>query len=168
MMVNSDIAVVDDVVVNFHYTLRSTDSEIIDSSAEMGPLVILQGYEEVVPGLENALYGMTVGDEKDVVVEPAAGYGERDDSAYEVVSLDLFPEEMELEPGLELALYDQETGQEFLAWVAEVNGDNVVLDFNHPLAGETLHFHVEIVDIRLATEVELAHGHVHGDNHHHH
>lgn len=158
----------DGVVVSLHYTLRSADSEIIDSSVEVGPLVILQGYEEVIPGLENALYGMTVGDEKDVIVEPAAGYGERDDTAYEVLSLDLFPEGMELEPGMELDLYDQETQQEFLAWVAEVNDENVVLDFNHPLAGETLYFHVKIVDLRPATEEELAHGHVHGGNHHHH
>ena len=167
-MANADITVVDDVVVSFHYTLRSADSEIMDSSVEMGPLVILQGYEEVILGLENALYGMTVGDEKDVVVKPSAGYGERDDSAYEVVSLDLFPEGVELELGMELELFDQETEQEFLVWVAEVNDDNVVLDFNHPLAGETLHFHVKVVDLRLATEDELAHGHVHGDNHHHH
>lgn len=167
-MANPDITVADGVVVSLHYTLRSVDSEIIDSSAEVGPLVILQGYEQVIPGLENALYGMTVGDAKDVVVEPAAGYGERDDTAYETLSLDLFPEGMELEPGMELDLYDQETEQEFLAWVAEVNDENVVLDFNHPLAGETLHFHVEIVDLRPATEDELAHGHVHGDNHHHH
>ena len=167
-MANADITVDDDVVVSLHYTIRSADSEIMDSSAEMGPLVILQGHEEVIPGLENALYGMTVGDEKDVVVEPAAGYGERDDTAYEVVSLDLFPEGMELELGMELDLYDPETEQEFLAWVVEVNDDNVVLDFNHPLAGETLHFHVEVVDLRLATEDELAHGHVHGNNHHHH
>ncbi len=167
-MTNTDITVGDDVVLSFHYTLRSADNEIIDSSAEMDPLVILQGYEEVIPGLEKALYGMAVGNEKDVVVEPTAGYGERDDSAYEVVSLDLFPDGMELEPGMELELFDQETEQEFQVWVAKVNDDNVVLDFNHPLAGETLHFHVKIVDIRLATEDELAHGHVHGDNHHHH
>ncbi len=167
-MTNSDITVADGVVVSFHYTLRSADSEIIDSSAEMGPMVILQGYDEFIPGLENALYGMTTGDEKDVVVEPAAGYGERDDSAYEIVAIDLFPEDMELELGMELDLYDQETEQEFVAWVAEVNDDNVVLDFNHPLAGETLHVHVQVVDLRLATEEELAHGHVHGDNHHHH
>ncbi|HEY54163.1 MAG TPA: peptidylprolyl isomerase, partial [Caldilineae bacterium] len=139
MMANPDTTVADGVVVSLHYTLRSADSEIIDSSVEVGPLVILQGYEEVIPGLENALYGMTVGDEKDVIVEPAAGYGERDDTAYEVLSLDLFPEGMELEPGMELDLYDQETQQEFLAWVAEVNDENVVLDFNHPLAGETLY-----------------------------
>ena len=167
-MANPDTTVADGVVVSLHYTLRSADSEIIDSSVEVGPLVILQGYEEVIPGLENALYGMTVGDEKDVIVEPAAGYGERDDTAYEVLSLDLFPEGMELEPGMELDLYDQETQQEFLAWVAEVNDENVVLDFNHPLAGETLYFHVKIVDLRPATEEELAHGHVHGGNHHHH
>lgn len=166
-MTSSDITVVDDVVVSFHYTLHWDDSEIIDSSAEVGPLVILQGHGEVIPGLEDALYGMTVGDEKHVVVEPAAGYGERDDSAYEVVSLDLFSEDVELEFGMELDLYDQETEQEFQVWVAEVNDDNVVLDFNHPLAGKILHFHVKIVDIRLATEDELAHGHVHDDNHHH-
>jgi FKBP-type peptidyl-prolyl cis-trans isomerase SlyD len=75
---------------------------------------------------------------------------------------------MELELGMELDLYDPETEQEFLAWVAEINDENVVLDFNHPLAGETLHFHVQIVDLRPATADELAHGHVHAGNHHHH
>jgi len=167
-MTNSNISIVDGVVVSFDYTLRLADGGILDSSDELGPLVILQGYDEVIPGLGNALYGMSVGDEKDVVVEPAAGYGERDDTAYEVVSLDLFPPDVELEIGMELELYDQENEQEFVVWVDEINDENVVLDFNHPLAGATLYFHVKVVGLRLATEEELAHGHVHGDNHHHH
>jgi len=167
-MSNSKPSIVDGVVVSFDYTLRLADGEIIDSSDEFGPQVILQGYEEVIPGLEEALYGMSVGDEKDVVVEPAAGFGERDDTAYEVVSLDLFPPDVELELGMELDLYDQESEQEFLAWVDEINDENVVLDLNHPLAGETLYFHVKVVGLRKATEDELAHGHVHGDNNHHH
>ncbi len=167
-MSHSKLSIVDGVVVSFDYTLRLADGEIIDSSDELGPLVILQGYDEVIPGLGNALYGMSVGDEKDVIVEAAAGYGERDDTAYEVVSLELFPPDIDLELGMELDLYDQETEQEFLAWVDEINDENVVLDFNHPLAGETLNFHLKVVGLRMATEDELAHGHVHGDNHHHH
>jgi len=167
-MTHSNLSIADGVVVSFDYTLRLADGEIIDSSDEFGPLVILQGYDEIIPGLGNALYGMSVGDEKDVIVEPAAGYGDRDDTAYEVVSLDLFPPDVELELGMELDLYDQETEQEFLAWVDEINDENVVLDLNHPLAGETLDFHVKVVGLRMATEDELAHGHVHGENHHHH
>lgn len=167
-MTHSNLSIVDGVVVSFDYTLRLADGEIIDSSDEFGPLVILQGYDEIIPGLGNALYGMSVGDEKDVIVEPAAGYGDRDDTAYEVVSLDLFPPDVELELGMELDLYDQETEQEFLAWVDEINDENVVLDLNHPLAGETLYFHLKVVGLRMATEDELAHGHVHGENHHHH
>ncbi len=167
-MANSNLTIVDGVVVSFDYTLRLADDEIVDSSEEFGPMVILQGYDEVIPGLEQALYGMSVGDEKDVIVQPAAGYGERDDTAYEVVSLDLFPDDVELEIGMELDLYDEESDQEFLAWVDEINDENVVLDFNHPLAGETLYFHLKVVGLRMATEDEIAHGHVHGDNNHHH
>ena len=167
-MTNPYLSVVDGVVVSFDYILSLADGEIIDSSDEFGPLVILQGYDEVIPGLENALYGMSVGDEKDVVVDPVDGYGDRDDTAYEVVSLALFPPDVELELGMELDLYDQDSEQEFLAWVDEINDENVVLDLNHPLAGETLHFHLKVVGLRMATEEELAHGHVHGDNHHHH
>ena len=115
-MANSNLTIVDGVVVSFDYTLRLADDEIVDSSEEFGPMVILQGYDEVIPGLEQALYGMSVGDEKDVIVQPAAGYGERDDTAYEVVSLDLFPDDVELEIGMELDLYDEESDQEFLAW----------------------------------------------------
>jgi FKBP-type peptidyl-prolyl cis-trans isomerase SlyD len=167
-MTNSSISIVDGVVVSFDYTLRLADGEILDSSDELGPLVILQGYDEIIPGLGDALYGMTVGDEKDVTVELAAGYGERDDTAYEVVSLDLFPPDVDLEIGMEMELYDQENEQEFLVWVDEINDENVVLDFNHPLAGVTLYFHVNVVALRMATEDELALGLVHGYNHHHH
>jgi len=88
-MTHSNLSIADGVVVSFDYTLRLADGEIIDSSDEFGPLVILQGYDEIIPGLGNALYGMSVGDEKDVIVEPAAGYGDRDDTAYEVSRCDM-------------------------------------------------------------------------------
>ncbi|MCL7451882.1 MAG: peptidylprolyl isomerase [Anaerolineae bacterium] len=142
------------------YTLRLEDGQVIDSSEERDPLEFLQGHGQIVPGLEQAIYGMAIGDKKEVVVEPEAGYGEVDPDAYQRFPREAFPSEMELEPGMGLELVDG-SGQPFLAVVAEVGPENVLLDFNHPLAGETLHFDVQVVSLRAANSEELAHGHAH-------
>ena len=167
-MTESSLTVADGIVVSLHYTLTLGDNEVVDSSEEVGPLQFLQGYEEILPGLEQELYGMKVGDEKDITISPIDAYGERDEDAFELVPNHVFPAEVELEPGMELDLYDEETGQEFVAWVYDITPEGVVLDFNHPLAGETLYFHVKVVDLRPATEEELSHGHTHSNNNHHH
>jgi FKBP-type peptidyl-prolyl cis-trans isomerase SlyD len=166
-MTDTKLKVADDLVVSLHYTLRLDDGEVVDTSADSDALEFLQGKGNVIPGLESALYGMAVGEEKDVVVAPADGYGERDPDALEMVDRDVFPPDLALEPGMGIRMRD-ESGQPFVGYVADIRSEGVLLDFNHPLAGETLQFEVKVVGLRQATEEELAHGHVHNDHGHHH
>lgn len=166
-MKQENLVVADDLVVSLDYTLTLSDGEIYDSSSETGPLEFLQGQGQIIPGLEEALYGMAVGDEKDVVVTPDYAYGEYDPEAIQTLPREIFPPEMEIEPGMAIDLYDEDADEEIEAYVAEVQRDAVVVDFNHPLAGETLSFHVKVVDLRPATPDELDHGHVHGNGHVH-
>lgn len=161
------LVVADDVVVRLDYTLTLDDGEIVDSSAEDGPLEFLQGHGQIIPGLEEGLVGMTVGDEKEIVVTPDYAYGEYDPDAYELIPHDEFPGDFELEPGMALELYDEETGEPSEAFVAEIRKEGVVVDFNHPLAGETLFFQVKVIGLRAASPEEIDHGHVHGAGHAH-
>ena len=165
-MTDTRLTVIDDLVVSLDYTLHLDDGEVIDTSKGQEPLEILQGRGQIIPGLEQAIYGMAVGDEKDVVVAPADGYGEDDPDAFELVDRDVFPPDLNLNPGMGLRMRDG-SGQALVAYVAEVRPEGVVLDFNHPLAGETLHFRVKIAGLRSATSEELAHGHAHEPGHEH-
>jgi FKBP-type peptidyl-prolyl cis-trans isomerase SlyD len=166
-MTKQSLVVADDMVVRLDYTLALNNGEVYDSSADSGPLEYLQGHGQIIPGLEEALYDMAVGDEKDVVVTPDLGYGEYDPDNVQSIPRDVFPPEMELEPGMAVDLYDEEADEELEAIIEEVNDEEVVVDFNHPLAGETLNFHVKIAGIRPATASERDHGHVHADGHSH-
>lgn len=154
-------AVGDDLVVTLEYSLRLDDGREIDRSDSEEPLQFLQGHGQIIPGLENALYGMTIGEEKHVVVEPAKGYGEYDPEDVDTMPRDAFPADLRLAKGVRLALRDSDTGEQFEATVTEVRPENVALDFNHPLAGRTLYFDVKVAGLRQATDEELAHGHVH-------
>lgn len=149
----------DNDVVTLEYTL-TVDGEVVDSSKDHGPIAFIQGQGQIIPGLEKALYGMAVGESKQVVVPPAEAYGESDPEAFLEIPASEFPPEIPLEPGVGIQLRDP-SGQVFDAFIDRVEGDTVVLNFNHPLAGKELHFEVKVVGIREATEEELAHGHVH-------
>jgi len=153
------------VVVSMEYTLH-VDGELLDSSEGHGPLQYLAGYKNIVAGLEDAMMGMGIGDSKDVVVAPADGYGEFDESAFLEVSKDQFPKDMKLEEDLELTVRD-ESGEGRYARIETIEGEKVRLNFNHPLAGEELHFNVKVVSLREPTTEELDHGHVHEGHHHH-
>ena len=166
-MDTTKITVVDDIVVTLDYLLQLDDGEEIDRSDSQEPFQFLQGHGQIIPGLEKALYGMQVGDEKQVTIAPADGYGEYNEDSFETVSRDIFPPDMELSEGLPLQMRDAESGGVFQATISELKDDNVLLDLNHPLAGETLIFQVKLADLRAATSEELAHGHVHGTGHHH-
>lgn len=164
-MTNQSLVVTDDMVVRIDYTLTLGNGEIYDSSDETGPLEYIQGQGHIISGLEEALYGLAVGDEKDVVVTPDVGYGEYDPEAVQSLPLDVFPPDMELEPGMAIDLYDEDADEEVEAYVAEVEEDSVV-DFNHPLAGETLSFHVKDRRRAPGDRRGVNHGHVHGDHSH--
>jgi FKBP-type peptidyl-prolyl cis-trans isomerase SlyD len=156
---SENMTIQDGQVVTLDYHLR-VDGEIIDGSDEAGPIEYLHGYGQIVTGLENALYGMSVGQSKQVEVQPAEGYGEVDPEDYAEIPHSEFPDEIPLEVGVELQLRDDD-GEVFDAVIEEVRPETVWLNFNHPLAGKTLHFSVAVLDIRPATTEELDHGHVH-------
>jgi FKBP-type peptidyl-prolyl cis-trans isomerase SlyD len=155
-----------DVVVSMEYTLQ-VDNEEIDSSKGQDPLQFLAGYGNIISGLEREMMGMKVGDSKEVIIAPADGYGEFDDKAYMNVPRSEFPKDMDVEEGLELTVRDDQ-GRARYARVDTIDGETVTLNFNHPLAGDELHFNVKVVNLREPTAEELEHGHVHqGEGHHH-
>lgn len=155
----TDLKVDNDMVVSMDYVL-TVDGDVLDAS-QGEPLSFLQGHGNIISGLEEAMYGMTLGDTQDVQVAPVDGYGEHDPENYETVPRDMFPDDLQLQIGMMLNMRDQETDEVYKAYVKEVASDTVLLDFNHPLAGKTLHFSVEVVGLRSATAEEIAHGHVH-------
>jgi len=166
-MSDENITVANDVVVSMAYVLRFEDGRLIDQSEDDAPMEYIQGARQIIPGLEKALFGLNVGDEKIVEVKPADGYGERDpDDIVEMPRSDL-PESLDLSVGKPVKMKDSESGESFKGYVVESNLETVTLDFNHPLAGKTLNFHVKIVNLRQATEEELAHRHIHNKNHAH-
>ena len=158
-------SVQNDVVVSMEYTLR-VDNEVIDSSIGQEPLEFLAAHGNIISGLEREMIGMKVGDSKDVIVTPADGYGEYDDEAFMDVPRGEFPQDMPVEEGLELTVRD-DSGQARYARVDNVEDQTVRLNFNHPLAGDELHFNVKVVGLRAPTEEELDHGHVHQAGHNH-
>ena len=159
--------VAENTVVAIHYTLTNNAGETLDSSVERGePLAYLHGHGNIIPGLESALVGKSAGDKMDVTVEPEQGYGERHDQLIQQVPRTAFEGVDTLEPGMQ---FQAETGMgPRLFTITEVGGEEVTVDGNHPLAGETLNFAVEITDVREASAEELEHGHVHGPEGHDH
>jgi FKBP-type peptidyl-prolyl cis-trans isomerase SlyD len=152
-------------VVSMEYTLL-VDNEEIDSSKGQDPLEFLVGHGNIISGLEREMIGMKVGESKDVVIRPADGYGEFDENAFMDVPRSAFPSDMPVEEGAELTVRD-DAGQARYARIDAVEGDNVTLNFNHPLAGDELHFNVKVVSLREPTDEELQHGHVHQPGHNH-
>ncbi len=154
-----------DIVVSMEYTLN-VDGEEIDSSKGQDPLQFLVGHGNVISGLEREMIGMKAGESKDVVVTPADGYGEFDEEAFMDVSRDAFPKDIPVEEGTELTVRD-DSGQPRYARIDTVEGDTVTLNFNHPLAGDELHFNVKVLNLREPTSEELEHEHVHQNGHEH-
>jgi len=153
-------------VVTMHYTLKNKAGDIIDSSEGKSPLTYLQGSQNIVIGLEKALEGMNAGDAVKAVVSPEEGYGVKRDDLLQTVPITQFDAPERVIPGAEFQVDTNQGVQSIL--IKEVNGTDVVVDFNHPLAGETLFFDIDIVEIRESTEEEKDHGHVHGVGGHQH
>lgn len=157
--------IADDKAVSLHYTLTNNGGEVIDSSDDGDALVYLHGQGNIIPGLENALTGKKVGDKFKVTIAPKDAYGEVMDDMVEIVSKDKFEGVDTLEVGMQFhADVSHGTG---IVTIVAIEGDQVTLDGNHPLAGETLNFDIEILDIRDASPEELSHGHIHGEGCHH-
>jgi len=151
--------VADNKVVWIDYTLTNDAGEVLDSSKGEEPLPYLHGHDNIIPGLEKALAGKSVGDSLVVTIPAAEGYGEYDDELVQVVSREMFDGVEEMEVGMQFQAETEDGIDEVT--VVEIDGDNITVDGNHPFAGMNLTFEVTISDMRDATEEELAHGHVH-------
>ena len=152
--------VANDHVVSIHYRLTNGAGEVLDESGD-SPLEYLHGRGDIVTGLERELEGKPLGFEQTVVVAPEDGYGVRDERGVRRVPREAFPPGVELKVGMDFVA-QAPNGARAILWVTDISEEDVEVDLNHPLAGTTLHFDVKVVDIRAATETELAHGHVHG------
>jgi FKBP-type peptidyl-prolyl cis-trans isomerase SlyD len=158
----------DQTIVKLAYTLTDGEGEVLDQADAKDPFEYLHGGSQIVPGLEKQLSGLTVGAKKKVTVAPVDGYGEIDPSLQMSVKRTQFPGDMQLEVGMQFEASSPD-GHDVLFTILEIKGEEVTIDGNHPLAGETLHFDVEVLSVRAATAEEIEHGHAHGpDGHHHH
>jgi len=149
----------DNLVVTLDYKLIVED-EMLESTEDGEPILFIQGIGQIISGLENALYGMEVGDQKTIVIQPEDAYGDYDPESLQEAKKEEFSEEVPLDVGTFLDLEDDE-GDILSAQVIAAEEDTVTLDFNHPLAGKTLTFEITVSDLRTASEEELDHGHVH-------
>ena len=155
-----------DTVVTFHYALRGEDGELIESSAGKDPVIYMHGHANIVPGLEREMTGKQSGDKFTSNVPPELAYGPHDPNAVQRVPTKHLATKGRIEPGQMVAVNTRE-GERY-ARVVKVGHFNVDLDLNHPLAGKALVFDIEVVDVRAATEEEIAHGHAHGPGGHGH
>jgi FKBP-type peptidyl-prolyl cis-trans isomerase SlyD len=160
------MSIAQDSVVTIHYTLKDDAGEIIDSSAGSEPLAYLHGHGNLVAGLERELTGKAAGDRLSVKIAPADGYGEYEKGLLQQIPRRSLQGIAHLKIGMQLQAQTPQGPR--AVTVTRMTGDLVTVDGNHPLAGKTLNFDVEITAVRAATEEELSHGHVHGAGGHHH
>ena len=145
-------------VVQIEYILRLPDGEVLDES-KGEPLAYIQGIGQLIPGLEKGIEGMTLGEERDIVVQPEDAYGEYMEDALQEVPKSAF-QDTPVQPGMSFNVRTTD-GRTIPVTIKEVKEETVVVDFNHPLAGKVLHFWVKVVGLRDATPEELQHGHIH-------
>lgn len=150
----------DNLVVTIHYTLTDNDGNVLDSSRNAKPLSYLHGAGNIIPGLENALVGKTQGAKLQVKIEPVDAYGELRPELTQIVERSMFENVDSLEPGMTFQAQAPDGSQQRIV-VKKVEDEKVTIDANHPLAGVTLNFDVEIVGVREATDDEQKHKHVH-------
>ena len=155
----------DKKIVTLDYTLTDNSNQIIDQSKD-GTFAYLHGAQNIIPGLEKALVDKKVGDQIKVSINPEEGYGLRDESMIQEVSVEMFESSEQVQVGQQFHAQGPD-GHDIVITVTKVQDDTVTIDGNHPLAGVQLNFDVKVIDIREASEEEIDHGHVH-DGHHHH
>jgi len=153
-------------VVSIEYTLTDDEGTVLDSSRGREPLVYLHGVGQMIPGLEAALTDKVAGEALQVRVLPAEAYGERDDTLVQKAARSQLRGVAEIEVGMQFQASGPQGRQ--VVTVVAIDGDEITLDANHPLAGVPLNFAVEVVAVRAATPQELQHGHIHGPHGHDH
>ncbi len=160
MQINNNTA------VSIHYTLTNDSGEQIDSTFGGEPLVYLHGYGNIISGLEKELTNKSVGDKFETRIEAADAYGEFSDDMIQVISREMFDGIDQLEVGMQFhAAVNSGTN---VITIVKIDGDDITIDGNHPMAGQPLNFTVEVMDVRPASKEEIAHGHIHGAGCNHH
>ena len=160
------MTITDNKVVHMHYELKNDNGDVLDSSKGKEPLAYIQGKGNIIPGLEKELKDKGKGDKVKATVAPEEAYGAHDAQKIFKVGKDQFQGGGNIEIGMQIQA--EANGRMEIGIVENIEGEEVTLNFNHPLAGETLHFDVEIMEVRDATQEELDHGHVHGPGGHQH
>lgn len=143
-------------VVEIEYTLKDNEGNVLDSSEGRSPLAFIQGTQSIIPGLEQGIDGWKEGDSGEVTVKPEDGYGEHNEELKQEVPRDIFQADTEIEPGMRFQAVGEQGTQ--IITVIKAEGDKVLIDANHPLAGQTLHFDVKVAGVRDASEEELESG----------
>lgn len=161
------MAIEQNKVVTMNFTLKDDEGNVLDSTEKGGPFSYISGTNMVLPKLEEALNGMLIGSKKNLKLEAKDGYGNYNDDAIQVVGKENFPEDIVLEIGMEY-MANSPDGVKMPFTISNVDGEEITIDFNHPLAGKNLNFDIELLNVRDATAEELSHGHVHGAGGHHH
>lgn len=159
--------IADNSVVSIDYTLRNDEGVVLDSSEGAQPLVYLHGAANIIPGLERALAGKLAGDSLEVSVEPEEAYGEYLAELVATLGRSMFEGVDDLQVGMQFHASAPDGGMQIVT-IRDIDGDDVTVDGNHPLAGQRLHFQVKVINVRPASEEEIDHGHVHGEGGHHH
>lgn len=149
-----------DRVVCIDYTIRLVSGQVVETSVGQEPLTYLHGRRQIVPGVEHAVDGLEPGSSLEIVVPPDEAYGDRDPAGVFVVPRAAFPAEEAVGPGMMFSAHRPD-GKSLTFRVVEANDELVLVDTNHPLAGETLHISVQVHTVRDATTDELFHGRVH-------
>jgi len=160
------ITIAKDSVVSFHYRLSEAGGEPFENSEDADPVLYLHGHSGMLKGLEEGLEGRSAGETLSISVSPEKGYGERREGAQQRVPIKHVRTKGKLKVGMLVQINTKEGAQE--AIVLKVGLKNIDIDSNHPLAGKSLEFEVDIVSVRAATSDELAHGHAHGAGGHQH
>ncbi|MEW5009135.1 peptidylprolyl isomerase [Cycloclasticus sp. 46_83_sub15_T18] len=154
-----------DSVATFHYTLKNDEQQVIESSGEQ-PTAFLQGHNGMIRGVQKALEGKQAGDKFSVSVQPKDGYGERRDDSIQSVPVKHLIGAKKWRPGM-IATVQTEHGQRQVN-IVKMGKFMAKVDTNHPLAGQILHFDIEIIEVRAASAEEISHGHAHGAGGHQH
>jgi len=155
-----------DTVVQLHYTLKDDQGNQIESTAGLDPIAYLQGHHNMIPGFESAVEGKQAGDHVDITVTPENGYGERIEGSVQRVPVKHLQGAKKWKKGM-IASVHTEQGERQVT-IVKLGRFMADVDTNHPFAGKTLHFEVDIVDVRHATPEEIDHGHAHGIGGHQH
>jgi len=154
-------------VIRFDYTLSDNDGEVIDSTEGQEPLAFIYGSTALKPALREKMEGRQSGDSFQVTVQPEEGYGLRDEKLIKEVGRDMFGDIEQIKAGMLFQTANADGATDMVTVVA-VSDNTVTVDHNHPLAGVTLNFAIDVIEVRDATQEEINHGHVHGSGGHQH